>query len=104
MTRRNVLISWMIAMCSLAGNAFAQKASVPKVLPAKATFENENVTELLLQMDTDKDGRISKREWMKFMEEEFDRLDRDKSGTLNRQELLQSKLLVRNSHFSNVGK
>ncbi|HET8922502.1 MAG TPA: hypothetical protein VFN26_05845 [Candidatus Acidoferrum sp.] len=104
MTRRNMLISWMIAMCSLAGTAFAQKASVPKVRPAKATLENENVRELLLQMDTDKDGKISKQEWMKFMEAEFDRLDRDKSGTLNRQELLQSKLLVRNFHFSDVGK
>jgi hypothetical protein len=32
---------------------------------------------LLLLMDTDKDGRVSKQEWMSFMEAEFDRLDKD---------------------------
>jgi len=34
-------------------------------------------------MDTDKNGKISKQEWMKFMEAEFDRLDKNKTGELS---------------------
>lgn len=45
-------------------------------------------------MDTDKSGKISKEEWMKFMESEFDRLDKDKKGQLDIKELEQSKLRV----------
>jgi Ca2+-binding EF-hand superfamily protein len=57
---------------------------------------------LLLLIDTDENGKISKREWMKFMEAEFDRLDKDKKGQLNANELTQSKLRV--GHAVNVGK
>jgi Ca2+-binding EF-hand superfamily protein len=60
------------------------------------------VKQLLLLMDTDKSGKISKEEWMKFMESEFDRLDKDKKGQLDIKELEQSKLRV--SHPVNVGK
>jgi hypothetical protein len=31
-------------------------------------------------MDADWSGKISEQEWMKFMEAEFDRLDKDKRG------------------------
>jgi hypothetical protein len=57
---------------------------------------------LLLLIDTDKSGKISKEEWMKFMEAELDRLDKDKTGELDAKELAQSRLRV--SHFTNVGK
>jgi hypothetical protein len=39
---------------------------------------------------------------MKFMEAEFDRLDKDKTGELDAKELAQSRLRV--SNFSKVGK
>jgi hypothetical protein len=39
---------------------------------------------------------------MKFMEAEFDRLDRSKNGELDVKELTQSRLRV--SHFTSVGK
>jgi EF hand domain-containing protein len=38
-------------------------------------------------MDTDKNGKISKQEWMNFMEAEFDRLDKAKNGQLDVKEL-----------------
>jgi len=60
------------------------------------------VKELLMLMDTDKNGKISKQEWMAFMEAEFDRLDKAKNGQLDVLELTQSKLPV--SHFLTVGK
>jgi len=50
---------------------------------------------LLLLMDQDKNGKVSKQEFMAFMEAEFDRLDKDKSGDLDVQELTQSQLRTR---------
>jgi Ca2+-binding EF-hand superfamily protein len=79
----------------------AQRQVVPKPQDKLALGEPE-VTQLLLLMDTDKNGKISKEEWMKFMEAEFDRLDKDKKGQLDAKELTQSKLRV--SHPVNVGK
>jgi len=38
-------------------------------------------------MDTDRNGRVSKAEFMHFMGEEFDRLDVDHSGELDPEEL-----------------
>ena len=54
----------------------------------------ENVKQLLLLMDTDKNGKISRQEWMKFMEAQFDTLDNDKKGQLDRAELLESTVSV----------
>jgi hypothetical protein len=57
---------------------------------------------LLLLIDTDKKGKVSKQEWMRFMEAEFNRLDEAMTGYLDVRELMQSQLRV--SHFSSVGK
>ena len=83
------------------GTVVAQKASVPKPQDKLALGE-EQAEQLLLLIDTDKNGKISKREWMNFMEAEFDRLDKDKKGRLDAKELGQSKL--RGSHPVHVGK
>jgi len=83
------------------GTVVAQKAATPKPQDQLALGEAE-VKQLLLLMDTDENGKISKEEWMKFMEAEFDRLDRDKSGDLDVKDLTQSKLRV--SHFTTAGK
>lgn len=69
--------------------------------PDKFELGEQDVKDLLLLMDTDKNGKISKAEWMKFMSEEFDRLDKDKNGELDPEELKASR--VRTS-FSHVGK
>jgi Ca2+-binding EF-hand superfamily protein len=61
----------------------------------KFALANEDVKELLLLMDTDKSGKISKREWMNFMEAEFNRLDKDGNGELDVNELRQSRMLIR---------
>lgn len=80
----------------------AQKASIPKAQDKVALGEGE-VKQLLLLMDTDKNGKISRQEYMKFMSAEFDMLDKDKSGELDPKELSQSQLRV--SHvFTRMGK
>jgi hypothetical protein len=85
----------------ITGTASAQKQPVSKAVDKQALGEEE-VKQLLLLMDTDKSGKISKQEWMKFMEAEFDRLDKDKTGELDVKEIAQSKL--RASRFPNTGK
>jgi len=96
-----VVIAVLVATWALLGTAVAQRAATPKPQDKLALGEAE-VKQLLLLMDTDKNGKISKEEWMKFMEAEFDRLDKDKSGDLDAKDLTQSKLRV--SHFVGVGK
>lgn len=87
----------------LAGTAIAQKTdkSIPKQQRTIALGEDE-VKQLLLLMDTDKSGKISRQEFMNFMAAEFDRLDKDKSGELDVKELTQSQ--IRASRPAAVGK
>jgi EF hand len=90
-TRKILPIVLLSASLALVGAPFAQKAAVPRQID-KLALADEHAMELLLLMDTDKKGKISKQEWMKFMEAEFDRLDQDKTGELD-PKLVQSKLV-----------
>ena len=100
-----VLVMLVIAILAttwgMVGTAGAQKAAVPKPQDKFAIGEDE-AKQLLLLVDTDKKGKVSRQEWMKFMEAEFDRLDKAKTGYLDIKEPMQSKLRV--SQFSSVGK
>jgi Ca2+-binding EF-hand superfamily protein len=51
--------------------------------------ETFSARQLLLQMDPDKDGTISKDEFTKYASARFDQLDRDHDGTLDANELKQ---------------
>jgi Ca2+-binding EF-hand superfamily protein len=97
----NITIAVLVASLVMLGTAAGQRQAVPKLQDKLVLGENE-VKQLLLLMDTDQSGKISKQEWMKFMEAEFDRLDKDKKGQLDVKELTQSKL--RASHPVSVGK
>jgi hypothetical protein len=96
-----VLSVILVALWALGGSAVAQKDSVPKPQDKLALGEDE-VERLLLLFDTNKAGKITKQEWMKFMEEEFDRLDKNKGGEIDAKELARSRVMVR--PFANVGK
>ena len=99
MERRTALIA---LGATVGTGAFAQKAPVPKPQD-KLVLGQAEVRQLLLLMDIDKNGKISKQEWMKFMEAEFDRLDKDHSGDLDSKDLELSSFRV--SHpFVSVGK
>jgi len=83
------------------GTAVAQKTTPDAKKQNSVALGEDEVKQMLALMDTDKNGKISKAEFMKFMEAEFDRLDKDKSGELDAKELTQS--LVRPSRGA-VGK
>lgn len=95
-------LATLFLVTMLVGVAIAQRASVPRTQDKIALGQDE-VKQLLLLMDTDKNGKISKQEYMTFMEKEFDRLDKDHSGELDPKELTQSQLRVSHS-FTAAGK
>ena len=85
-----VIVAMLSITFAIPGTSVAQKATAPKPQD-KLALGQERAEQLLLLIDTDKSGKISKQEWMKFMEAEFDRLDKDKKGQLDVKELTQSK-------------
>jgi hypothetical protein len=96
MTRRNLLIALAGATGAVVANAVAQKS--PTSAPQdKFAIVNNDVKELLLLMDSDRNGKISKQEWMHFMEAEFNRLDREGKGELDVRQLSQSRLVKPNN-------
>jgi hypothetical protein len=103
LTRRN-----LVSALAVLGTAYAiseagaqEKDALPKP-PGTLALGQAEVEQLLLLMDTDKDGKISKKEWMDFASAEFDRLDTDKSGFLDKREIALSRL--RATRHSNTGK
>lgn len=74
------------------GTAFAQVRTPDNRKTDTVALGADEVKQLLALMDTDKNGKISKAEFMKYMEAEFDRLDKDKSGELDPKELTQSQV------------
>jgi len=97
------LILGLIALAGVVEISAAQKENVPKPQDKKA-LASEKVRDLLILMDTDKNGKISKQEWIKFMEAEFDRFDTDSNGEIDREELLQSTLLPKHPRTADLGK
>ena len=100
MIRRNLPI--VLLLVTAMGVGFAQKDfSRP---PDRHVMARENVKQLLLVMNTDKRGKISKQEWMAFMEDEFDRLDVEKAGELDQTAIRQSTAYVQHVRFSDLGR
>jgi hypothetical protein len=85
------VIAVLVVTGTMLGNAAAQKAAVPKP-QNKLAMGEDGVKQLLPLMNTDTEGMVSKQEYMKFMEAEFERLDKSKKGELNVKELTQSSL------------
>lgn len=81
----------LVATGTLLAAAAAQKASVPKVQELLAMGEDD-VRHLLQLFDSNPKGMVTKQEYMKFMEAEFDRLDKEKKGELDVRKLAQAKL------------
>lgn len=86
-----VVIAVLVVTGTMLGNAAAQKASVPKP-QNKLLIGEDGIKQLLPLMNTDKNGMVSKQEFMRFMEAEFERLDKNKKGELNVKELTQSAI------------
>jgi len=95
MTRRNLLAAFMTMSAALSARTFAQTTTASPKSPNVKFISEENAKQIMLLMDTDKDGRISKQEWMDFMAKEFDRLDTDHNGYIDQKDLLATVIRVR---------
>ncbi len=79
-----------VATILLAGGALAFSAAIadePVADTGKLATALSSTTRLLELMDTDKNGKVSKEEFMRFMEAEFDFADKNKDGELDPKEL-----------------
>src|ERR1700722_1772195 len=81
-----IRIASMVAVLAAAGtvlcSATPQKMPLPRPQDNLAMGEDQ-VKQLLLLMPTDKKGLVSRQDYTKFMEAEFNRLDKGKTGELD---------------------
>jgi Ca2+-binding EF-hand superfamily protein len=76
------------------GLAVGQDQKADKKLDKALTMAEPEAKQMLLLMDADKSGKVSKQEFMAFMEAEFARLDVNKDGELDVKELTQSNVRI----------
>jgi hypothetical protein len=86
-------IAVLAATCAIRGNA----AEGGQILADEAKQK-------LILMDTDKSGKISRQEWLRFMEAGFDRLDRGRTSSLDPRKLAVTNAQVRHIRPSDPGK
>jgi len=72
---------------ALIAASFVVGAMSTAAYAAHATSADRETRTLIQMLDKDKNGSVSKDEFMQFMSAEFDRLDVDKSGTLEHREV-----------------
>jgi hypothetical protein len=109
-TVRNVAIAAALGVTGLVisgtqvRSAFAKGDQQVQNERSHAIAQGEDAAkQLLLLMDRDKNGKVSREEFTSFMEAEFNRLDKDKNGELDVNELLQSQIQAREP-FTLAGK
>jgi hypothetical protein len=92
-------IAAMVAAGTRTGTAIAAQntSAVPdtKGKEKNLAIGEAEAKQLLLLMDQDQSGKVSKKEFMSFMEAEFQRLDVNKDGELDVKELTESRLVPR---------
>jgi hypothetical protein len=103
MNRRNLMLALMTmgATGAAAISAAAQKSNAAKPQD-KVALASSDVKELLLLMDADNNGKVSKKEWMSFMEAEFNQLDKEGKGELDLKDLAQSRLVAKHDSSMTV--
>jgi hypothetical protein len=76
-----------VIFCS---GVFAQVQAPPRAgRDSRPDPRMEQALDMMFQdMDTNHDGKISKKEWMAAQEKQFDRLDRSKDGFISRDEVI----------------
>jgi Ca2+-binding EF-hand superfamily protein len=100
-SRPFIIAALFVTILAIDEASAVQKSAVPRKTNAIA-LGAEGVRQVLAVMDMDEGGTISKRRFMKFMETEFDRLDKDENGELDAKELAQSPSYT--APFARAGK
>src|SRR5271163_718148 len=97
-----IAILFTVPFVVRAGGQDAAQGSVPQTSKTSSPVSSPELRrvaegelsaeQLLVLMDTNKNGRVSKREFMAFMEAEFDYLDKNKDGELDVRELTKAQM------------
>lgn len=95
-----IVVLLVLLFLTVRHSAHAVRAAAPS--QGKQLLSADQIKLLFLLMDTDKDGKISKQEWMSFMASTFDQLDLGKTGKLDAKEL--SQLTTPEITFASGGK
>lgn len=83
----------ILAITALVGGLAGMRLlASPRMDPATAGLKQ--TIQLLVLMETDGSGKVSKAEFMHYMEAEFDRLDTNKNGELDVKELTRPQYSV----------
>lgn len=95
--RRKILFVFLVIATLFAagagtGTGIAGQKEAPR--EKRVAIGEAEAKKLLLLMDKDENGKVSRQEFMSFMEAEFERLDKNKDGELDVKELTQSPLRV----------
>ena len=85
------ILTVLLATGILLTTAAAQKTSVPHAQD-RLSIGEEPAKQLLLVISANGRDVVTKQEYMKFAEQEFDRLDKEKKGALNVRQFSQTSL------------
>lgn len=99
-------LALLLAAGTTVGTAFARGDNLSQP-HSPAVLGEEQVKQLILLLDqgTDRNGAVSKQELMKFVSSEYDRLEHDRSGNVNVQDVQDPAARQgRPVTFSSVGK
>ncbi len=98
------LFSACVLSCGLAqAQTPPPSATEGSAISEKTLASGKNpVSQLLILLDADKNGSVSKKEFMDFMSAEFDRIDTNHNGELDVKEL--KSLRVNSRHPGGGGK
>lgn len=72
--------------------------AVVKVKAEKVEEAEPYVKQMLMLMDRDQNGKVSREEFMAFMAAEFDRMDKNHDGELDVKELTQIRMVHGGGH------
>ena len=91
MKKQIKLVTATAILAATAGVASSAMAAEAAKGGAGATYTKALIT----KMDVNRDGKVTKAEFMKFVEMEFDYLDKDKSGQLDTSEVMNKDYFSR---------
>ena len=96
-TSRAVALLCAVAAFGVLGSAVAADAPKSDAMTDQKTeiAVAKYTLELINRMDADKNGQVSKAEFMDFMSKEFDRLDVNHDGKLQQNEILNKEMFYR---------
>ena len=92
MFKSAVMAAAVIAASTMSTANIAAEAKKTAVDTLTANYYTQALVD---RMDTSKDGKVSKAEFMKFMEEEWKVLDKNKNGVLETTEFLNREYFQR---------